>query len=965
MKLRKNILKIFILSLAIAILAPLAVNAATINLAIDEFRGQDSDGTYPAYALRNQHIYKIYEINSGTENYNKAIYCLDISRGFGSNTSEWGLNKEKTYNQSLNMLDEADIATIKNYETSNNTSFSQADYEKVLKILKNTYIEGTMSKEDFLNKMISNYRSDEFYITEKDIEVAQQLAIWHYTNENTSTGGTTFGELLGNSKLTEIYTSIYSNEGKTNLADIITYITDASGITDIYDGELYKLGNHKYYNLTSQIASGYQELHNQEDIADTTIIPDKYKGMWNRFVGINEIYKSFLNIAESTDTSVQDTTIPLEMNSNNAKIIEKSDNYIAGPFQIKKNNNNYYDFNAYFTDEDGNEITDYKILDSSQNETTKTINDLVGQNFYIKVPNNVTYKKIKVSYTAKYDTVSINYWTTGSDVKNTQPVAIVEKTPIPLSGEKEVTIPEKISKQVQKVWNDNDNQDGKRPISIKVQLKANGENHGSQVELNESNNWSYTWNNLYKYDNETEINYTVEEVGSVEGYIVTSKVEGDKTTITNTYNPEETEREVEKIWEDSNNQDGKRPESIKVQIKAEGIDWKEEAELKESNNWKFKWIGLPKYKNGEEIIYTIEEVDSVEGYTQTSKVEGNKTIITNTHIIEEKPIDLALRKFISNVQGIDYDRVPTVDITKLIPNGTSKTARYEHTKKEVGVKVGDIVTYTIRVYNEGEVDAYVGKVTDYLPEELTFISELNPTSSEIKEATEFNASYGWTLDPSTGAISTDVLSKNTDSDAIQKVICNEQNRESALLKAFDGKNLDYIDLKVKCRVNDKAKSGEKITNIAEITKYEDEQGNEVEKDRDSEPNNFPDDKKNNNYEGNGEDRGYFPGQQDDDDFERLILEQFDLALRKYISDVDGKETLLREPNPDTSKLNTKDEEGNTITTAEYNHVKTPITVIKGSIVTYTIRVYNEGDLDGYAEEITDYLPPELEYIEKS
>ena len=44
MKLRKNILKIFILSLAIAILAPLAVNAATINLAIDEFRGQDSAG---------------------------------------------------------------------------------------------------------------------------------------------------------------------------------------------------------------------------------------------------------------------------------------------------------------------------------------------------------------------------------------------------------------------------------------------------------------------------------------------------------------------------------------------------------------------------------------------------------------------------------------------------------------------------------------------------------------------------------------------------------------------------------------------------------------------------------------------------------------------------------------------------------------------------------------------------------
>lgn len=875
MKLVRNIFKIFILSLAISILAPIAVNAATINLAIDEFRGQDSDGTYPAYGLRNQHIYKIYEINNGTKNYNKAIYCLDVSRGFGANTNEWGLNREKPYNQSLNMLDKEDAKTIKNYETNNNFNFNESDtesdYEKVLKILKNTYIEGTISKEEFLNKMIPNYSSDNFYITVKDIEVAEQLAIWHYTNEKYITNNETFAELLGNNGLTEIYTSIYSDENKTNLADIITYITESTGIEDVYDkgdGSLYTIGNHKYYNLLTQIVSGYNELYMNEEETGTQIIPNQYKGMWNRFVGINDIYKSFLKIAESADTSTIDTTIPLEMASDNAIINEENSNYIAGPFKIKKNNENYYDFNVLVTDENGNEITDYKLLDSNKNETTKTIDELVGETFFIKVSNNVTFQKIKVAYTAKYDTVSINYWIDGSKVSSTQPVAIVEKTPIPLSGEKEVTIPEK------------------------------------------------------------------------------------------------TTREVEKIWEDNDNEDGIRPTSIKVRLRAEGTNFVNEVELRQSNNWKATWTGLPKYNNGVEINYIIEEVGTIEGYTQTSRVEGNKTIITNTHVVK-KSVDLALRKFISNVQGIDYDRSPTVDFTKLIPNGTSKTARYEHSKTPVGVKIGDIVTYTIRVYNEGQLDAYVGKVTDYLPEELTFISELNPTNNEIKEATEFNASYGWGLDPVTGAISTEVLSKNTDSDALQKVICNEQNRQSALLKAFDGKKLDYIDLKVKCRVNDKAKSGEKITNIAEITKYEDEQGNEIQKDRDSEPNNFPNDKKNNNYEGNGEDRGYWSGQQDDDDFERLILEQFDLALRKYISDVDGKETSLREPNPDTSKLNTKDEKNNTITTAEYNHIKTPLTVVKGSIVTYTIRVYNEGDIDGYVEEITDYLPPELEYIEKS
>ena len=50
-----------------------SVNAASINLAIDVLRGLDSDNKYPAYGLRNQHIYKIYEINNGTQNYNRSI----------------------------------------------------------------------------------------------------------------------------------------------------------------------------------------------------------------------------------------------------------------------------------------------------------------------------------------------------------------------------------------------------------------------------------------------------------------------------------------------------------------------------------------------------------------------------------------------------------------------------------------------------------------------------------------------------------------------------------------------------------------------------------------------------------------------------------------------------------------------------------------------------------------------------
>lgn len=804
MKERKVISKIIILMIAI-LMIPLASFASSINLAIDVFRGVDDDGNYPAYALRGQYTYKIYEIDGNTTNYNKAIYCLDVSRGFGSGTSEWGLNRSKEYNKQINMLEDlqnfknGDTSLINTYETNNNSSFSSDDYEKVVKILKKTYIPNVTSKEDFLKEMIPAYNSDDFHITDKDIEIAEQLAIWHYTNESTQTGGMTFGDLLGNTQLSEIYAAIYKDENKTNVID---YLNNKNYNSDLFSTTI----PYKFYNLTD-ICSAIDS-----HIAVFDSIPTNSDVLVGKYAGINEIYKSFLKIAESNDTTNTNNVQPLEMANIASTIEEDNGKYIAGPFKITKNSNEYYDFNAKITDESNNDLSNYTLLDSNKTSTSKTLEQLVGEEFYISLNANTTIKKIKFSFTAKYDSISINYWTNGLSVNSTQPVAIVEKTPKDLSGEAEVEIKEK-----------------------------------------------------------------------------------------------------------------------------------------------------------------------------------------------PKTYDLSLRKFISAIGNKKYtDRAPEVDVSNLIPNGTEKTARYVHPKTPLGVNVGDIVTYTIRVYNEGEKDVFVGKVTDYLPEELDFISfkdiektgdltdgiealdalmnnntdNISDENKELLEVISFNTGYGWQYNEQTREISTIILSKNPkvseqlDYTDFQKTIINDakdrrNGNETTLLKAFDGTTLDYLDLQVKCRVNANAKSGQKITNIAEITKYEDENGNEIDKDRDSEPANFPDNEKNNNYEGNGNIDGYYPGKQDDDDFERLIIQQFDLSLRKFITDVDGKATTLREPQVDTSKLNTKDSADNLITTAEYNHIKTPITLVRGSIVTYTIRVYNEGDIDGYVEEITDYLPPELEYVENS
>ncbi|MFR7388399.1 MAG: Cna B-type domain-containing protein [Blautia faecis] len=55
------------------------------------------------------------------------------------------------------------------------------------------------------------------------------------------------------------------------------------------------------------------------------------------------------------------------------------------------------------------------------------------------------------------------------------------------------------------------------------------------------------------------------------GYSLTdTSVDGNVTTLTNTYAPEETSVSVRKVWNDSSNQDGIRPAVVTVQLYADG-----------------------------------------------------------------------------------------------------------------------------------------------------------------------------------------------------------------------------------------------------------------------------------------------------------------------------------------------------------------------------------------------------------
>ena len=389
--------------------------------------------------------------------------------------------------------------------------------------------------------------------------------------------------------------------------------------------------------------------------------------------------------------------------------------------------------------------------------------------------------------------------------------------------------------------------------------------------------------------------------------------------------------------------------------------------------------------------YMINEATLDNASIATNKVSIDKTTTTITITVVDEPeireeyIDLALRKFIEKVVNTNgstvyseeelENRVPKVNTTDL-KNGTALTAQYNHSKKPIQVSVGDKVTYTLRVYNEGNVDAYITEITDYLSKYLKYVENEEWVREYGQSETDRYESKAITTPLTTITGASDNLS-----DLVGKVI-----GEGILLPAYD--KISYIDVQVTCEIlephlNDGGIEDYKITNIAEITGMSDKDKNPVEKDIDSWPKDIaipPEDriaglpKTEQEWQEYKDDeigkKEYIPGQQDDDDFEKVIIviPKYDLSLRKFIVQVDGRNLVdankkyIREPIVDTTSLKEGIAERG-YGTATYNHPKTPITVRKGGTVTYIIRVYNEGNVDAYVSEITDHLPEYLEFIE--
>ena len=889
-------------------------------------------------------------------NGSKNIYCVKAGVGFSDT------HKRATYNVFFDMKTEREQIKAQNetlrsivdgkVDVDGGTSVSK--YDALLALADMLYLiddkNDNSVKVEYLKNAGIMEEAYDYLLTRDDIAAVQQAAIWYFTN---------YGE--ENNK--------YDKTGNTGW---LNYTTDGIRYTSLGD-----------YNL------GTQEGRQRQEQAE---------------VLYNYLIRTSKANANNYSNSTTSTGAPVKVTTKTLNYEESGENYIVGPIKMEKTEGNSNPYTIDFAVKNGETaINNYKLLNNNKEEVSQgtTVKDLVGQDFYISVPKD-GIKEISVSIKINYDNTKLTLWASTTNNQE-QPVMIPEKSPE--SEEIKLTV-----------------KPDEKPFDLALRkyiTKLNGkELTGANVRVPNIEESTLATGTTATYKHKKDpvmvktgdtVTYklTIYNEGSADGRATKiidqlptglkfSKVVSGNFEL-DTYDENTNTLNLRRKSGNTDNLAGYitgnlASETIEIECTVEAkpdttnskiltnVAWISEEINGETNVTITNQKGAD--RDSEPSTKPAVNKDNMSNYTGN----GNKEDLADKDyyykgqqddddfeklILMPESFDLKLIKRIVAVNSQNVpERIEKVDVSKLNTldekGNLITTGEYTLNKEPVGVKKGDIVTYTFRIYNEGTIDGYASEITEDVPDGLEFIwsekegEELQSDTTltkEEKEAIEFNQKYLWSK-----------FKYNDSKDKIIQISSNYLSKENEttpggnLIPAFgsnDGNktedDIHYKEISVKFKVTSE-NIGTVIRNEACISADTDEEGKDV-TDRDSDPDKWV------KYE-------------DDEDYDNIILQSFDLALRKFIIAVSSDEEIAndeylknadgsykRGPVVDTSKLNTTDESGKLITTAIYNHTKEPVLVKQNDMVVYMLRVYNEGDVNGYASEIKDHLPPYLEFVD--
>lgn len=296
-----------------------------------------------------------------------------------------------------------------------------------------------------------------------------------------------------------------------------------------------------------------------------------------------------------------------------------------------------------------------------------------------------------------------------------------------------------------KTWVDFNNLHNKRPESITVILLANGKKYDEKIVTADSeingNQWAYTFENLPKYDKKTgkEIKYEIKE-NSINGY----QPSFSENSITNALIT--TQINGTKIWEDFDNVYGTRPESVQINLFADGTKVDEMIvtaprqaieQLSESdtsmvlNNWDYEFKNLPKYNtDGTVIVYTVTEEPiigynpEITEYTVKNKLETTEVTVTKNwedfdNSDNTRPDAITIHLY------ADGEELKVQTINAPEDNLNEWIYTFENLPK-YNKTTGELVVYTI---TEDDVIGYTSSIADYNVVNTLITTEVSGTKT--------------------------------------------------------------------------------------------------------------------------------------------------------------------------------------------------------------------------------------------
>ena len=930
-----------------------------------------------AYRLNTRNSYRVY---AGSNDFETTIICLNKDGKFPQENGE----NTGTYKS----LGKATASTLKEaYSNIANGRESQIlwlinnavlpEDSANLKEIKLSKIYNSLIKSTANTENPVTVEQIKKYLTEDDLVFAYQCAVWQATN----------------------YSKV-SNANSSEMMNDVVYFGNSTGNDSDWDA---LEGNDRW---------GYSGRKG-------TYIREMIRFYIDNFSGSTNI------VPNSSSTNVnpkitKPTTTTYE--------IEGSKLYV-GPFKIEPSqggkSTNDYSIAFTFKDKSGNVLdmnmgaTGY-LLTSSNTSTTsvlaQTKEALEGKNFYFAFPLNTKVRSIDINLTVSTITTTSEgtVWTATTG-NNMQPLLSINRTETPGENVKDsYTFDTHITKNydvalrkyIAMVYRKNSSgqwaiaYDGRKNNRVPVQQDATGTNPFNQkeyyhpknpIEVQVGDRVIYGLVLYNEGDDTVRINQVIDHLPPsgisfvTSGFAYASAKNSECTQAGSTIAYKKTNSYLYEL------SSGQKSSPIYMEFEvtdgAKGKVVTNIAEITEMTDTSGNPLSndIDSTPNNVQLPTTEEGWENYEGKNNDSDLtktnyyyKGQEDDDDFEKIQVPGTIDLALRKSIDTVNKVAQNRAKNPDTSPLTDNNDSTTtSNFSDIKTPVQVKVGDVVIYTIRVFNEGNVDAYASKITDYIPEGLGVIVNHNvntdnaweiPSSAEkIKLNTIPNAVDNLSLSDFNKTSS--IKDLNSVEVAKGKTSITTSKLSNTKLTAFNAttKKLDIHTVQVACVVLDNLNDGDNLRNVVAITEYKDKNGQVTTKDIDSNSNNDLSNFNENNHE-------------DDEDFEKLVLDKpiiYDLALKKYVSGLkddtnktkdiaDGEKRNLSITNVDALEKREKASETADATyTFGLDKDQKPVTVKKGDTVEYTLRVYNEGKEDGKAEEIVDTVPDGLVFLPNS